>query len=209
MADAQTHVYLPNHGVTMRQFNQALIEACEAADVTQIEAAVVDGALMVTLLTGVIEATEEDVENAKDEDDKAPFNVGDEIPDGERLMVKATKLSFQSAEDVLKIAGGGGKKGNLDMLYDQADGLIVEHRVVTGRCLCAVQHPDDALAKKKLESSRGAYVEKDVSYALVIWSADDEGEDGEEDGDKGDDVAATLRRPMGNARSAADIIRDV
>lgn len=207
MADAQTHAFLPNAGVSMKQFNEGLVAACEEADVTKIEAAVVDGALVITLLTGVVEATEEDVEEAKDEDGKAPFAEGDEIPEGDRLMVKATKLSFQTAEDVVKIVGGNGKKGNLDLIYDQADGMIVEHRIVTGRALCAVQHPDDAFAKKKLEGSRAVYVEKDVSYAVVVWLADGEADDASEGGDKGDEVAATLRRPVGSARSAADILR--
>lgn len=201
MADAQTHVFVPNAGVTMKAFNEALTAACEEADVTKIETAVVDGALVVVLLTGVVEATEEDVEEAKDEDGKAPFAEGDEIPEGDRLMVKATRLTFMTGEDAARIAG---ESGNLEKIYAQANGLIVDHRIVTGRAVCAVQHPDDALAKKKLESSRGVNVEKDVSYAVVIWLADGD-EDGEEG--EGDEVADTLRRPAGT-RSAADIMRD-
>lgn len=200
MADAQTHVFVPNAGVTMKQFNEDLTIACKKADVTEVKTAVVDGALVVVLLVGVVDATEEDVEEAKDEEGNAPFAEGDEIPEGDRLMVKATKLTFATGEDAIKIAGEG---GNLEKIYFQADGLIVDHRIVTGRMVCAMQHPDDLLAKKKIDGSRGVYVERDVSYAVVIWLAD-----GDEDGgkDEGDEVADTLRRPAGT-RSAADILR--
>lgn len=202
MADAQTHVFVPNSGVSMKQFNEGLTAACEEADVTKIETAVVDGALVVVLLVGVVDATEEDVEEAKDDDGKAPFAEGDEIPEGDRLMVKAIKLTFASAEDAAKIAG---ESGYLEKIYAQANGLIVDHRIVTGRALCSVPHPEDLA--KKAESRRAVYVEKDVHYAVVIWLADGEGDEDGEEGE-GDDVAKTLRRPSG-ARSAADILRDV
>lgn len=204
MADAQTHVFVPNSGVSMKQFNEGLEAACEKADVTEIKSEVVDGALMLTLLVGTVEATEEDVEEAKDEDGKAPFAEGDEIPEGDRLMVKATKLTFLTAENAEKIAG---QDGTLEYIYSKANGLILDHRVVTGRALVSVPHPEDL--KKAEGSRRMVYVEKDVSYAVVIWSADDDDEDGDEDkgdGEGGDDVADTLRRPSA-VRSAADIVR--
>ena len=193
MSDAITLIYHPV--IPMKAFNARIQEVCEDSVVTSIEAAVVDGSLVVTLLTNVVTATEEDVddEKAESDDGKCSFKVGDFIPDGEALVAKCLLLSAHDPA-----AAATTEKRLLDGIYTTADGLIEEHRIVIGRGLVVAPHPEDVAKAEDIQ--RKVYVEKEVAYAVVIFLAEALEPDGEDERT----VEQNLRKPR--PRSATAIL---
>jgi translation elongation factor EF-1beta len=188
VADAKTFVFRPGGGMVTKQFNAELQAACLDPDspVTEIEAAVVDGSLFVTLLAGVVEATDEDLEDAKEEGVKPDFKVGDFIPEGDALCVKIMHLRAHTEAQVSKV------QEHLDDMYGIADGMIVKHLIVKGRGLANIVHVEDVDKKIPEEQKRRQYIETEIAFAVVIFLAEALDEDGDADAD---DVERTLRKP--------------
>ena len=97
------------------QFNARLKDACssEADPITDFQLDVVDGLPVVTLISEMEEADEEDVEAAKEAGDT--LELGAEIPAGPalivqvgRLMADTAKNATESAERIEKLLGSFG-----------------------------------------------------------------------------------------------------
>jgi hypothetical protein len=138
MADAQTYIKDPNE--SMIDFNKRMKTACEEMDVTDFQLVVVDGEPMVTLLSGMVPATEEDIEELKEADPEAELpEVGDPIPEDDSLIVQCAKVSAMTPT-TFDAKGGVAEKGDalksekrLETLYVRANGGVVKHVHAVGK----------------------------------------------------------------------------
>lgn len=182
MSDATTLIYHPDE--KMSAFSKRIEAACTDNHVTEIQAAVVDGSLVLTLHVGVVQATQEDVDEEKEANGRCDFKVDEFIPEGDALLCKCMIIRAQTPEAAAKT------EEYLDKyIHAVANGMVEDYKIVTGRGLVVAPHPEDL--DKKPEQQRKVYIEREVSYAVVVFSA----EALEDDPDEDKDIESKLRRP--------------
>lgn len=193
MSDVTTLIYHPS--TKMEDFSARIQTVCEDAHVTAIEAAVVDGALVLSLHVGVVEATDEDVEEEKESNGgKSDFKEGDFIPEGEALTARCMVLKTQT-----KKAAETTEAYLDEYIYKLADGMVHSHQIIHGRGLGLAPHPEDL--DKPAAQQRQVYVEREVSYVVVVFLA--EALDPDEENEQAD-IERSLRRSR--PRSASEIL---
>jgi len=121
MMDAITLLKMPSE--PMKEFNLRLMEQCLAQPITSYRAAVVDGAVSVTLISEETEATAEDIAELGENPGVAE---GDIIPVEDPLIVQVALLSAASVEDA------NNSEKRLDTLFQRAGGEISAVDYVTG-----------------------------------------------------------------------------
>ena len=159
MADACTLVKAPEE--QMSKFNERLIAECREIAVTSVQMAIVDGQPCVTLFSEAVEATEEDVEEAKEvaEEDggKCELKVGDLIPSEEPVFVQVSPLHADNLERAAK------SQSRMETLYKRAQGGVTAVLHATGKGIVKINDP---VLKKDL------FVEKDLHFAAVVYNPD-------------------------------------
>lgn len=146
MADAFTLIKDPEEPLS--QFNKRIMREAKEREVTDVQLYVVDGEPVVTLLSETDEATEEDVDEAKDHG--AELSLGDEIPAGDLLLFKVVKIgavennAMKMGRSEYKTWAEGKKQGSpppdiaqiteerLDSVYAEAQGLVSKHLFAQG-----------------------------------------------------------------------------
>lgn len=133
MADAVSLARSPDEKISA--FNKRLLEACQQSPVTDVQLIVVDGQPVVTLFSEVVEATEEDVEEAKADGD-TDIKVGDTIPENPPISVQVARVACATPEAATKT------HSHLETLYQRANGEVVKQIHATGSRFGFSETPD-------------------------------------------------------------------
>ncbi len=143
----------------MKDFNERLREVCEQSPITSFEAVVVDGQPVITLMSEVMEATEEDVEKAKEDDPEDDLKIGDMIPVDDTVLVQ-----------VSGVGAAGEKASNTehahDVLNKRAGGEAIEVRYFTGPSVRWEPDYNDVLANAP--KPKQVLVQAPVTYAAIV-----------------------------------------
>jgi hypothetical protein len=154
-------------------FNLRLRQACSLDEdpITDFQLDVVDGLPAVTLVSELVEATEEDVENKEEDDD---FKLGDMISAGDRLAVQVARL--EATTDPLTQR----TQNIVEKMFGRFNGDVVKTVVAKG--LVPVLLPLFGADGKESGVKYAALQE--VCYIGIAYVYDD-GEDGDEEDGKG------------------------
>lgn len=166
-------------------FNKRLFAACQQEDqdgnaivITDASLTVVDGMPLVTLISETIEASEEDVEEA---DDEEKLEVGDIIPNGPGLIVQVLRLEAETDDKCAAM------QNRLNALAVRFGGEVIKTLTATGTVIALVEVRDSVpTGVKDVVSTviRQVPIRKDVTFMLLAYDADvgaAEGEGGDEE----------------------------
>ncbi len=151
----KTLVRPPHEG--MKEFNERLREACQSAPITSFKAVVVDGQPVITLISEVEEATDEDVANYKENGET--LTKGELIPIDDTLLIQISGMS--SAGD--KAAG---TEHAHDVLNRRADGECVDVEYFTGQFLRWEPDYNDVIAQ--VAKPKHILVQGPVTFAAIV-----------------------------------------
>ncbi len=183
MADAMTLAKTPKEPI--KAFNRRLRSACsdEGNPVTSVDITVVDGEPVVTLFSEMVEATEEDVADAKTAGEE--LKIDELIPDGDPVVAQVVMLSCATEEAATKT------QEYTEKVYERADGGVRDIKYATGSRFGFVDDPNDR--EKEKERRRQVYIQEQCQFMLVSYLADFD----ESDDKPGDEQAmeAGLRAP--------------
>lgn len=159
MADAMTLAKVPSEKISL--FNKRLIEACNIQPVTDVSLIVVHGQPVVTLFSEMVEADQEDVDEAKEDDEE--IELGELIPSEAPLIVQVCMLDCSSDEAT------GLTQQHTERLYQRAKGGVTKTLHATGSIFGFVEAP--------APDKKAYYCEQTISYMLVASFAEEVEED--------------------------------
>jgi hypothetical protein len=163
MADAITLIKAPVE--KMQDFNIRLKQSCESQPVTDVSIVVIDGEPAVTLFSEVVEATQEDVDEAKE--DGQEIKLGEMIPEQAPMMAQVTRVSAVDAQAAAK------SQDRMERLYERAGGSVIKQLHAEGSRAGFMVIPDSKPEQK-------AWVTAPEHYMLVAYLPADE-ESGEKE----------------------------
>lgn len=148
-------------------FNTRLADACQQEDsegepvvITDATLIVADGVPMVVLTSEMVEASEEDAAELKDDD----VNEGDLIPAGPGVIAQVMKLGAKSDAECATV------QERLNSMATRLGGDVLRVTSATGKTLTLVDiREKDAAGKEVL---RQVPVQEEVTYVLMMYSAD-------------------------------------
>jgi hypothetical protein len=132
MADIQVLLKIPT--ISMASFNQELKKTCQEAPITDYRASVVDGMPCVVLISTLVDATAEDVEQAKA--DGVALALGDAIPENDPLVIQVAALGAYGT------AAASSMKA-CEILASRAQGQVEESEIISGPTVGWAHSPDD------------------------------------------------------------------
>jgi hypothetical protein len=127
-------------GETSKEFNRRLMRACFHSPVTDYQAAVVDGMPTLTLLSEIVDADEEMVQEAKQ--DGSEIQLGDQVPSDVPLLVQVIKTGA--------VRELGDVEQGVSVMNERAKGEILEIEHVEGPDFAWVTDENDSASKKKV-----------------------------------------------------------
>lgn len=152
MADAMTIIKCPSEEIGA--FNKRLLANCQSQPVTEVSLHVVHGQPVVTLFSEMVEADEEDVEEAKEAGET--LTLGELIPAEPPLLAQICLLRGDTDEF------SGKTQKFTERLFIRADGDVVKVLHGEGSIFGFIEGAD----KKPF------YAEQRVNYMLVAYLAD-------------------------------------
>ncbi len=153
MSDALIAIKDPNE--EMKNFNKRLRDACANTPVTDFELHVVDGQPMVVMFSGLVEADEDDVEEAKEASEE--LKLGDLIPEDDPVVIQVCQLRalvpMELDKDGALVKGKEGDAAltekRLDTICERANDGITKVRVASGTSYAWVVLPGKDTEKEK------------------------------------------------------------
>lgn len=145
---------------TVKDFNKRLRDSCEQAPVTDFELHVVDGQPMVSMFAGMVEAEQEDVDDAQAEGEE--LELGALIPEDDPVLVQVCEVAAlvpMERDDKGELVQG--KEGDaakserkLDVLCERAGDAVTKIRVSCGTHYGWVQTQKETAKKEWLPISK-------------------------------------------------------
>lgn len=177
MSDGITLIKGPEE--TIKAFNQRLEDVYLSDPITDVEAALVNGMPVLTLLTGT---TYGDGDPEDDDDDNDEGGTDGIHTDGPPIGCCLIELRAETAEDAARSEKWSAK------VMSRAAGSVVDVKYLTGQRYGWTKPPAEATSasspdpkEEKERAQPWVYVAQSITYLLVIWEID--GEDADETGD--------------------------
>jgi len=152
---SEVMILLKDPNEDLKLFNKRIREVCGQTMVTDFELHVVDGQPMLSLFSGMIEADEEDVAEAKEEGEE--LELGALIPEDDPVVVQVCGAAALVPMEL--DANGGlvkGKEGDaaltekrVDVICERAGDAVTKVRVATGSSYNWVTVPGKDAGKKE------------------------------------------------------------
>lgn len=153
MAEAMTLPKVPSESIS--DYNKRLAFACNEQPVTDVSIIVVHGQPVVTIFCEMVEADQEDVDEAKEDGEE--IALGTLIPSEPPLVVQVCAIDCSTVEAAVL------SQKYMDRLYQRAAGGVTKTLNATGSIFGFVDTPD----KKSI------YCEQLVTYLLVAYFAEE------------------------------------